>query len=105
MNGSRSTAGDALISLLQSSINAEGGQAFGHLVLYTSFGVVRGRMGFSFAQQLLNEKADSQANSQHEVIELNDASVEHYSNHLPTATFSRLYISLSDVNGFALVPS
>lgn len=105
MNENRSTAGDALISLLKLSITADGGQAFGHLVLYTSFGVVRGRMGYTFAQQLLNERADSHKESLHEVMELNDASVEHYSNHLATATFNRLYISLSDVNGFALVES
>jgi hypothetical protein len=103
MNENRSTAGDALISLLKSSINADGGQAFGHMVLYTSFGVVRGRMGYTFAQQLHSEKADSQTTSDHEVIELNDASVEHYSNHLPTATFNRLYVSLSNVKGFALI--
>lgn len=103
MNDYRSAAGDALIALLKSSITAEGSQSFGSLVLYTSFGVVRGRIGFTFAQQLHNEKSDSQGGSHHEVIELDDASVEHYSNHLPTATFERIYVSLSDVAGFALV--
>lgn len=99
-NGS---AGDTLIALLKSSTTAEGGQSFGHLVLYTSFGVVRGRIGFTVVQRLHNEKADSQNHSQHEVIELDEASVEHYSNHLATANFDRLYVSLSDVQGFALM--
>jgi len=105
MHDKKSAAGSALIALLKSSITAEGGQSFGHLVLYTSFGVVRGRMGFTFAQHLHHEKADSKDHPDHEVIELDDASVEHYSNHLPTAIFDRLYVSISDVQGFALQQS
>jgi hypothetical protein len=38
-----------------------------------------------------------------DAIELNDVSVEHYSNHLPTAAFDRLYVRLSDIQGFAMV--
>lgn len=105
MSKDRSAAGEALIALLKSSITAEGAQAFGHLVLYTSFGVVRGRIGLTFTQQLLDEKNASEPASHHEVVELNEASVEHYSNHLPTATFDRFYVSLSDVRGFATVQS
>ncbi|HXG93138.1 MAG TPA: hypothetical protein VNN73_12360 [Blastocatellia bacterium] len=95
---------NALITLLRSSLDADGAPAFGQLVLYTSFGVVRGRVGLSFAQRLLHEgNGDLDAGSVHEVIELNDVSVEHYSNHLPTASFVRLYVRLSEVQGFALV--
>jgi hypothetical protein len=74
----------ALIGLLKSSLTAEGAQAFGHLVLYTSFGVVRGRIGLAFAQSLIAEEgsANTKPGSAQEVIELNDATVEHYSNHL-----------------------
>ena len=94
---------DALISILRSALAAEGAQAFGHMVLYTSFGVVRGRVGFAFAQELarLNdgELASSALNG---VIELLDVSVEHYSNHLPTASFDRLYVRLEDIKGFVL---
>lgn len=96
---------DALVSLLRSSLTANSGQTFGHLVLYTSFGVVRGRTGFSFAQELLGQdNAElSLATTPPEVIELNDVTVEHYSNHLPTASFDRFYVRLTDVHGFALV--
>lgn len=97
---------DALITLLRSSLSASGEQSFGHLVLYTSFGVVRGRIGLTFAQGLITKhSAGAEAGPPHEVIEINDVTVEHYSNHLANASFDRLYVRLSDVLGFALVGS
>jgi len=105
--GKTAGSSDALIDLLKSSLTAEGAHSFGHLVLYTSFGVVRGRIGFAFAQALIGQEngAKTETGAAQEVIELNDASVEHYSNHLPTASFDRLYVRLSDVHGFAMVSS
>jgi hypothetical protein len=95
---------DALIALLKSSLNASGSQAFGHLVLYTSFGVVRGRIGLTFAQGLIGEEnGAAESGSGDAVVEINDVTVEHYSNHLASANFDRLYVRLSDVLGFALV--
>jgi hypothetical protein len=89
---------DALIHLLKSSLIADGAQSSPQVVLYTSFGVVRGRISHAFAQSLRGEESSSR-----QVIELNDATVEHYSNHLAAATFSRLYIRLKDAHGFALL--
>lgn len=95
---------DVLISLLKSLLSAEGAQSFGHLILYTSFGVVRGRTGFTFAQELVNqENGGAVGNYSLEVITLDDVTVEHYSNHLPTASFDRFYVRLRDVQGFAFV--
>ncbi|HEY7914449.1 MAG TPA: hypothetical protein VIG62_21230 [Blastocatellia bacterium] len=91
------TIGDPLIQLIKSSLVAGNPPAGGQVVLYTSFGVVRGRTGIHFAQTL-----SSARDSQGGVIELDDVTVEHYSNHLPTATFSRLYVRLTDVLGFAI---
>lgn len=98
---------DALIDLIKSSLTADGAQSFGHLVLYTSFGVVRGRIGLTFAQALIGHEngVKSENGPAQEVIELNDATVEHYSNHLPTASFDRLYVRLPNVHGFAMVNS
>ena len=97
---------DALIVLLRSSLSVTGEQAFGHLVLYTSFGVVRGRIGLTFAQGLINkENVGADSGTLHEVIEINDVTVEHYSNHLASASFDRLYVKLSEVLSFALVGS
>jgi hypothetical protein len=95
------TSADALISVLRAALGGDGPVAFGHLVLYTSFGVVRGRTGLAFAQELVNK--ENGGGSLQEVIELCEVTVEHYSNHLPTASFDRLYVRLADVNGFALV--
>jgi len=105
MNESKTAApADALIALLRSSLSASGEQAFGHLVLYTSFGVVRGRIGLTFAQGLIGKaNAGAEPGASHEVIEVNDVTVEHYSNHLANASFDRLYLRLPDVLGFALV--
>jgi hypothetical protein len=95
---------DALITLLKSSLSSDGSQPFGHLVLYTSFGVVRGRIGLTFAQSLLGkESSDGETGAHYEVVELHDVTVEHYSNHLANANFDRLYVRLSDVLSFALV--
>jgi len=103
MNESKTAApADALIAVLRGSLSASGEAAFGHLVLYTSFGVVRGRIGLTFAQALIDKE---NAGEFHEVIEINDVTVEHYSNHLANASFDRLYVRLSDVLGFALVGS
>jgi hypothetical protein len=89
---------DALIHLLRASLIADGAHSFPQIVIYTSFGVVRGRISHTFAQTLRGEQDSSR-----EVIELNDATVEHYSNHLAAASFSRLYVRLKDAHGFALL--
>ena len=107
MNDSKSgTSANALMSLIRSSLTAEGGQTFGQIVLYTSFGVVRGRLGLSFTQELLGQDNGGTQGTgpAYEVIELNDVTVEHYSNHLPTASFNRFYVRLADAQGFALMP-
>ncbi len=95
-------AGDLLIRLLRASLAPDGTQAFNQLVLYTSFGVVRGRIGYSFAQELLNREETGYRLSEG-LIELNAVTVEHFSNHLANAAFDRLYVRLNDVCGFAFV--
>ena len=96
---------EPLIVLIKNSLSGNGNPPFGQLVLYTSFGVVKGRPGFAFVQGLLNqsEPASAEFEIPPEVIELSDATVEHYSNHLATASFERLYVRLVDVNGFAII--
>jgi hypothetical protein len=96
---------DALISLLKSSLSSDGSQSFNQLVLYTTFGVIRGRIGFNFAQELTGhtDAAGGAIRFSREIVELDDVSIEHYSNHLPTASFERLYIRLVEVQAFALL--
>jgi hypothetical protein len=92
---------DVLIELLRTSVAPGGAQSFAHLVLYTSFGVVRGRTGIAFMRETTGEN-EHESGRAGAVIALNDVTVEHYSNHLASATFERLYVRLSDVQGFAL---
>lgn len=103
MNETRTIApADALIALLQSTLTGDGAQAFGYLVVYTSFGVVKGRTGMAFHEELISQERGGEPP---QLIELNDVIVEHYSNHLATATFERFYVRLSEVQAFALVGS
>ncbi|HWO02313.1 MAG TPA: hypothetical protein VNS63_23910 [Blastocatellia bacterium] len=103
MNETRTVApADALIALLQSTLTGDGAQAFGYLVVYTSFGVVKGRTGMAFHEELISQERGGEPP---QLIELNDVIVEHYSNHLATATFERFYVRLSEVQAFALVGS
>jgi hypothetical protein len=103
--GKTDSESDPLLAVLRSSLSPGGAPAFGHLILYTSFGVVRGRAGLAFARGLVNrqEGVEAEGAVPPELIELSDATVEHYSNHLAAASFTRLYVKLSDVRGFALV--
>jgi hypothetical protein len=86
---------DVIIQVLRAHLSEERSQLFAHAVLYTSFGVVRGRTGINFAREI--------AEPSPQVIELNEVTVEHYSNHLPTASFDRFYVRLEDVQGLAFI--
>jgi hypothetical protein len=87
----------ALASLLQNALSSDKSLASRHIVLYASFGVVKGRTTLAFARQ-----AGDGDLSRSEILELVEVTVEHYSSHLPTASFDQLYIRLSDIHAFAL---
>jgi len=95
------TAADMLIHLLRASLTPDGTPSFNQIVLYTSFGVVRGRIGYSFAQELSNHPDQTGPRLSESLIELNAVTVEHFSNHLASAAFDRLYVRLDEVKGFA----
>jgi hypothetical protein len=65
------------------------------LLCYTSFGIVRG----SFTPVA----APAISSTLGRMIELRDAVVEHYSNHLPTGRYDQLFLSLTDIAGCALI--
>ena len=85
-------------------------------MLYVSFGVVKGRLGsipsvpeaespcqpetVGPGRAMIASQCQSES-----TIEITDATVEHYSSHLPTASFGRLFIRAADINGFALESS
>ena len=92
------TVGLGLKQLIQEEKNPSG-----YVVLYATFGVVKGRLlSSTIAGSAENGDGDESAGT---LIEIGDATVEHYSSHLPTASFGRLFIRGGDVQGFALLSS
>jgi len=86
-----------LTTTLRAALSSEKTLTSRHIVLYTSFGVVKGRTTLAFARQ------SSEANlSQSEILELIEVTVEHYSSHLPTASFDQLYVRFSDIRAFSV---
>ncbi len=74
--------------------------------MYTSFGVVRGTVSaaaFGEANRSMDSRLEntSRIAIEPDILELEDVTIEHYSNHLPTATFDRLFVRLAEVQGFA----
>ncbi|HJQ25548.1 MAG TPA: hypothetical protein VKA60_16630 [Blastocatellia bacterium] len=102
MTDATPNAADMLIRLLRTSLTPDGAPSFNQLVLYTSFGVVRGRIGYGFAQELKSQESAGPRLSE-SLIELNAVTVEHFSNHLASAAFDRLYVRLDEVKGFAFI--
>ena len=97
---------DALFTTIRSSVETDPMRQR-RVVLYTSFGVVSGRVSASAFGET-NRMADSSLENtsrvviEPDILELEDVSVEHYSNHLPTGTFSTLFVRLAEVRGFAM---
>lgn len=97
---------DALFTTIRSAVETDPTRQH-RLILYTSFGVVRGSISANaFAES--NRMADTRVENmsrvtiEPDVLELAEASVEHYSNHLPTGAYDRLFVRVSDVQGFAV---
>ncbi|HUK90056.1 MAG TPA: hypothetical protein VLZ81_06620 [Blastocatellia bacterium] len=87
-----------IVSVLNTIISADARSPHPYVILYTSFGVVRGRAGSSIA--LLSEQGSELLAGQ--TLELMDVTLEHYSSHLPTASFVQFYVRLSDILGLAV---
>ena len=67
------------------------------LLVYAPFGIIRGK--------LIRKDNSSEliSDSDHPFLLLSEVTVEHYSNHIPTASYAELSINLKDVQGCALV--
>jgi hypothetical protein len=103
---SRVRLSDALFTTIRSAVETDP-QRQHRLILYTSFGVVRGTVSasaFGDSNRMADARVEnmSRVTIEPDVMELADASVEHYSNHLPTGTYNRLFVRIADVQGFAI---
>ena len=67
------------------------------LIIYAPFGIVRGELTPA------NLRAAATLSGGGSVLELQRASVEHYSNHLPTGNYASLFINLDEVSGFVII--
>lgn len=100
---------DALFTTIRSAVETDP-QRQHRVILYTSFGVVRGLISanaFGESNRMADTRVEnmSRVTIDPDVVELADASVEHYSNHLPTGGYDRLFVRVADVQGFAIDPS
>jgi hypothetical protein len=73
------------------------------LIVYLPFGIVRGELTGAHLQAASQGLSGSGGGDG--MIELQRATVEHYSNHLPTGNYDRLCLSLKDISGFAIINS
>jgi len=67
------------------------------LIIYASFGIVRGQFVSSDPAGVAAILGRGEG-----VIEIREADVEHYSNHLPTGSYQSLFINLQQVSGFVI---
>jgi hypothetical protein len=67
------------------------------LIVYAPFGIVRGEL------TQMSLQAAASLSGEGGVIELQRATVEHYSNHLPTGNYASLFTNLKEVSGFVIV--
>lgn len=112
MSGNRSQPvkfkmSDTLFTAIRASLDADFTRTYSNLVLYTSFGVVRGRVSrlttdrLNLAANDSIENTTSRVRIEPDVLELDDCHVEHYSSHLPTGHFRKLYVRMEDIQSFA----
>ena len=97
---------DALFTTIRSAVETDPTRQH-RLILYTSFGVVRGHISanaFAETNRMMDATVEntSRVTIEPDVLELSEALVEHYSNHLPTGAYDRLFVRVSDVQGFAM---
>ena len=70
------------------------------VVIYTPFGIVRGEVSRA---ELNNVRDEQRRESSGGVLAIDTATVEHYSNHLPTGNYPTLLISLSEISGLVVI--
>ncbi len=97
---------DTLFTAIRSSLDADLTRTFSNLVLYTSYGIVRGKISRAMTDNITAARDArlenvSRVRIETDVLELDDAEVEHFSSHLPTAQFPKLYVRMDEIRSFA----
>lgn len=90
---------DAVIKRLgEALVAAAGERELIAVILYAPFGIVRGELTRAQVRDAARPSSEGEG-----VIELQRATVEHYSNHLPTGNYASLYLSLREISGFVVI--
>ena len=97
---------DALFTTIRSAVDIDPSRR-ASVILYTSFGVVKGNVSaaaFGETNRMADQRVEntSRVTIDPDVLEIEGCSVEHYSNHLPTGIYDRLFVRIDDVQGFAM---
>lgn len=105
-NPTRVRLSDALFTTIRSAVDIDPSRR-ANVILYTSFGVVKGRVSataFGETNRMADQRLEntSRVTIEPDVLEIEGCSVEHYSNHLPTGFYDRLFVRIDDVQGFAM---
>jgi len=67
------------------------------LLIYAPFGILRGKLTRGTGS------ADAVSPIDQAMLVLEEVTVEHYSNHIPTASYRQLSVNLNDVQGCAIL--
>jgi hypothetical protein len=98
---------DTLFTAIRSSLGIDTSRSYSNLLLYSSFGIVRGRLSRNMTDSLNTSNDETLENNtsrvkiEPDVLELDDCEVIHYSQHLPAARFKKFYVRIEDIQGFA----
>jgi hypothetical protein len=96
--------GESLLGLIGRMLKSDASLLSEGVAIYTSYGIVRGRISRS---NLLPEGTDGGSSDllhlhSPVLLEVEDATVEHYANHLAAARYERLFVNVNDICSFAL---
>src|SRR5689334_487110 len=83
---------DTFFATLRALLLADGSRLHTNVVLYTQFGIVRGRIARNVVEQL--KLTDT--------LEIDECEVEHFSSHMPTGHFAKLYVRATQIQGFVV---
>jgi hypothetical protein len=98
------TIGESLLGLIGRMLKSDKSLLSEGVVIYTSYGICRGRISRSnlpadganaVSSDLLHLRSPV-------LLEVEDATVEHYANHLAAGRYERLFVNVNDICSFAL---
>jgi len=96
--------GESLLGLIGRLLKSDKSLLSEGVVIYSSFGIIRGRISRSNLPSESTDGASSDLLHLHSpvLLEVEEATVEHYANHLAAGRYERLFVNVNDICSFAL---